>query len=209
MPNTNNYLSVIYGNYAKSNYPKKLACHIHEKYFKSSGRLLDLGCGDGTYARLFAELSYTTNGYDDVNSTNLPFLTETYDYIFCKSVIEHVRDLNVFLSEVFRVLKKDGKLLILTPAWEYNYKDFYNDPTHIRPFHRKGLQDALKLAGFRNVKVEYFYHLPFMWERNYLWFIPKLLSLFSKYKWKDKEETKHRVLLRFSQEVQLLAIASK
>lgn len=231
----NSYQQVIYGNYKPSSYPAKLTEYLCSKFFNvPASVLLDVGCGDGTYVREFGEFVNRVQGIDNtklywyeiqtkshkdtygnhefnINFENgkFPYLDNTFDYVFTKSVIEHVANTSHFLSEIYRVLKRDGKLVVLTPAWEYNYRDFYNDPTHVKPFHRKGLQDALKLNKFREVNAEYFYHLPFMWDRPWLSFIPRFISLFSKWKWRNKEENIHRTLIRFSQEVQLLAVAEK
>jgi len=222
----NNYNEVVYGNYPKSDYPDKLVDYITKNYFSEfSSSLLEIGHGNGTYTQAFKKKSFFLYGIDkdcepadsskhffkkcDIEREAIPFTDNAFEYIFCKSVIEHISNTDNLLSEIYRVLKPNGTLLILTPAWEYNYKDFYNDYTHVKPFHRKGLQDALKIHNFKNVEVKYFYHLPFLWKYPELVIIAKFLSLFSKWKWKDKEETIHRTLIRFSQEVQLLAIAKK
>ena len=195
---------------------------------------LDVGCGDCSYLKKGFWAFHFASGVDanivynrcmvggkieesesyfvnplDFNKDVLPFLDNTYDIVFSKSTIEHVANTDHFLSELYRVLKPGGILMILTPAWEYNYKDFYNDYTHVKPFHRKGLQDALKINGFSGVNVEYLYYLPWLWRRPYLLPLVKFAALFYRLKWQDKEETKHRVNIRFSQEIQLLAIAGK
>ncbi len=241
------YHEVVYGNYPKSEYPRKLAWKLIWDYMKEGRRhstvgtsdgdpILDVGCGDGTYVELFNRYGFSSFGIDskvmlhmdawnyppfeacvvrsrcncsDFNHDLLPYPNESFRYVFTKSVIEHVANTDHFLREVQRVLKPGGKVIILTPAWEYNYKDFFNDYTHVKPFHRKGLQDALKINDFKNVSVEYFYHLPWLWERPYLLPVAKALSLLSGWKWKDKEQTSHRVNIRFSQEVQLLAVGEK
>jgi ubiquinone/menaquinone biosynthesis C-methylase UbiE len=218
-----NYNDIIYTNYPKSNYDKKFIKYLVGHYFPQyNSKILDVGCGNGKYIKLFDENYLLALGIDknvdtnqsflkkcDIEKEVIPYPDNYFDYVFSKSSIEHINNTDNFLSEIYRVLRPRGTLVILTPAWEYNYKDFYNDYTHIKPFHRKGLQDALKIHGFGYIQVDYFYHLPFMWKHPYLSFIPKFLSLFSKWKWKDKEQTKHRPLLRFSQEVQLFASARK
>jgi len=213
------YHDVIYRNYPKSTYPEKLAKYLDDKYLHHNSLIVDLGCGDGTYVRGFAKLGNVTYGLDlnntdypiDLAKDKFPYKDGMFDVVFTKSTIEHLDNPWHFLKECNRILRPGGKLLVLTPSWEYNYKWFYDDPTHVRPFHRKGLQDALKLADFSVVNVKYFYHLPCTWDNP---FMTRLVSWFARlvpdsWRWADKEETRHRVFIRFSKEVQLLAVAGK
>ena len=197
-------------------------------------KILDVGAGDGTYVRCFNSYGFQAYGIEanvnfkyhipsnkivatlnkeilDFNKDKLPYEDNTFDYVFSKSVIEHVYNTEFFLSEIKRVLKPKGKLLILTPAWDYNYRWFYDDPTHVKPFNHKGLQDALRLADFKQVKVKYFYHLPFVWKYTKLgtWITRIIRLLPDEWRWWDWEQQKMNVLIRFSKEVQLLGIAEK
>lgn len=254
------YSEVVYGNYPKTSFPRKLVDYLltkhwpksasdhkyykHESYshFQFSSqpqkvRVLDVGCGNLTYIKEGFRCFHFADGVDtdiiyertlgsklpgtvtevkkrpgaplDFNKNALPFDDNTYDIVFTKSVIEHLTNIDFFLQELKRVLKPNGVLIVLTPAWEYNYKDFFNDYTHVQPFHRKGLQDALKINDFKNVNVQYHYHLPWLWEKPWLLPLAKFLSLFSHWKWQDKDQTKHRINIRFSQEIQLLGVATK
>ncbi len=45
---------------------------------------------------------------------NLPFDSEYADLITLRFVVEHFQDQNKYLSELTRVLKKGGKIIILT-----------------------------------------------------------------------------------------------
>jgi len=223
------YLDVIY-NREEENYPEILVDHLLRNYVgwdSPSGyvgkTLLDIGCGTEIESNLFRKYGLRVNGIDrdwgcydetwryrDLNIDKLPWEYVYFDFIFSKSTIEHIYNTEHLLSEAYRVLKPGGKAIFLTPAWEYNYKWFYDDPTHIKPFCRKGLQDALKIAGFKNVEVEYFYHLPYTWQYDIAKLIPKMIRLLpDNLRWKNEEETEHRVWIRFSKEVQLLAVAEK
>ena len=217
------YLTTIY-NYKKGNYPYILADYLFMQYMVEGYKLLDIGCGVGTYIEQFEKLHMEVYGVDrdishiyhpnlrqcNFEKDRIPFANNSFDYIFCKSTIEHIENVNHLLSEAYRVLVPLGKIIILTPAWEYNYKWFYDDPTHIKPFCRKGLQDALKIAGFNNVNINYFYHLRYTWYFSFLKIIPKLIQLMpNKFRWKDKEETIPNTPIRFSKEVQLLGVATK
>ena len=46
----------------------------------------------------------------------LPFLDGAFDLVLCVETIEHVRDVQLLLSEVRRVLRPDGTLALTTPA---------------------------------------------------------------------------------------------
>lgn len=95
---------------------------------------LDAGCGDGRYVRaLEAELPERITGTDiseriletaraavpraelvQANLESLPFADDTFDLVLCSQVIEHVLDASAGLSELTRVLRRGGVLVIST-----------------------------------------------------------------------------------------------
>ena len=98
------------------------------------GRALDLGCGDG---RLGASLAARELVAADVSTVALerarrrlpgaetvlvepdaplPFEDSSFDLVLCAETIEHVRDLQLLLSEVRRVLRPGARLALTTPA---------------------------------------------------------------------------------------------
>jgi SAM-dependent methyltransferase len=92
------------------------------------GIMLDFGCGRKPYKNLFEvdeyigvdiEVSGHQNIKNDVefyyNGKTLPFEDEFFDSIFSSEVFEHVFNLNEIVSELHRVLKKDGYALITFP----------------------------------------------------------------------------------------------
>ena len=97
-------------------------------------RALDLGGGDG---RLGAELAADELTVADVSAAALerargrlpgahlvqlkpdaplPFPDSHFDLVLCANVLEHVHDVQLFLSEVRRVLEPRGTLAVTTPA---------------------------------------------------------------------------------------------
>lgn len=97
-------------------------------------RALDLGCGDG---RLSAELVADQLTIADVSCaalararSRLPEATvlelypdspvtlpdSSHDLVLCAETLEHVRDVQLLLSEARRILRPSGRLAITTPA---------------------------------------------------------------------------------------------
>lgn len=65
--------------------------------------------------------------YDyDLNSP-LPLYDEYYDCIWCGEVIEHIFNTDLFINEMYRLLKKNGHLVLTTPnvsAWHERIASF-------------------------------------------------------------------------------------
>ena len=102
--------------------------------------LLDLGCGDGSFTikaatKLGASKIYGIDIYDenilkarakgiemrkyDLNN-ELPFPDGSFDVVLASHVIEHLDNTDSFLSEIHRILKINGYLIMATPnlaAW--------------------------------------------------------------------------------------------
>ena len=232
-----NYLKVIYftDEYSENMYPQKLCNYISENYFRkpmgneegSYGKLLDIGSGKGNHLVGFHRCGYEVYGLDkrkecvevlkdftikecEIEKDSFPYEDNTFDWVFSKSVLEHVWNTDNFMYETLRVLKPGGIVLLMTPAWESQYKLFWDDYTHVKAFTRKSLQNAMRISGFQNVKVTLFLQLPFIWKYPYLRFITKIISLLpDSLKWKDHEQSDARKLIRFSKEKMLLAVGEK
>ena len=229
----NSYLSDIYAKeeYAEDLYPQKLCNFLYQNFLVSrgveKGVLLDIGSGKGNQLVGFGRNNFECFGIDkreecvdildsfdirecDLESEELPFDSNYFDVLFTKSVIEHVFNTEHFLKESNRVLKPGGVLIVLTPDWKSQFRSFYDDYTHIKPFTKKGLRAAISQNGFKEIYCDYFLQLPFIWKYPFLKFIPKIIGLLP-YAWRfsDVEEKKSRVMIRFSQEKMLLAIAIK
>jgi methionine biosynthesis protein MetW len=150
--------------------------------------ILDIGCYDGTFLSLVKNrnnnfygleasdwgverskqkgIKVTQYFFDD--KTQLPYENEFFDVIVAGEIIEHIYDTDFFLSEISRILKPDGKLLISTP----NIASFgrrllllfginpvielspneQSSSGHIRYFTFKSLRSLLRKHNFRTVE---------------------------------------------------------
>ncbi len=55
----------------------------------------------------------------------LPFDPESFDFVHCFTVLEHVTDVETCIDEMLRVIKPDGRIIINTPNYAYPYEGHY------------------------------------------------------------------------------------
>jgi SAM-dependent methyltransferase len=148
--------------------PGPPAPHLRE-FVRSLGhveRALDLGCGDG---RLTAELDAAEVTAADVSpvalgrarrrlpeatlvelepDAPLPFADGLFDLVLSTETIEHVRDVQLFLSECRRVLTPGGLLAVTTPASRPLVRPPHPLSPHLRLFTGQSLGELLDELGF-------------------------------------------------------------
>lgn len=109
-----------------------------------SGRILDFGGGNKAHYLDHLRIWMNSGKYESVNiaetmeptyliqpDEGLPINEATYDMVLSVNTLEHVYELDATLSELSRVLKKDGQIVLAVP---YLYRihgcpDDYNRPT--------------------------------------------------------------------------------
>jgi ubiquinone/menaquinone biosynthesis C-methylase UbiE len=136
-------------------------------------RALDLGCGDGA---LTAELDAAHPTAADVSSVALerargrlgpearlvelepdaplPFGDGEFDLVLCAETIEHVRDLQLLLSELRRVLRPGGTLAVTTPASRALMRPPHPLSPHLRFLTRRSLRQLLGELAFEVRSLE-------------------------------------------------------
>lgn len=84
--------------------------------------------------------------------TNLPLKSNSVDVIFCSEVLEHIKDYRKALKEIYRVLRKKGKLILTVPVYR-RYWSFDDEFVgHFRRFEPGGFKDELRKTGFRIIE---------------------------------------------------------
>lgn len=95
----------------------------------------------------YTAMDLSPEAYDFVkckreNVLNLSFKDNSFDVVLSNHVIEHVEDENKFMSEVLRVLKPGGKLLLNIPIYFDTQKSFENPDIVTREDRRKFYGDS-------------------------------------------------------------------
>ena len=88
-----------------------------EKYMKPAQRHLDIGCGDGYLlkrSKSEERFGLDTLLGDEVHH-HLDFPDSYFDYVTMLAVIEHMASPAELLTEIGRVLRPEGRLVITTP----------------------------------------------------------------------------------------------
>lgn len=81
-----------------------------------------------------------------------------YDGIYARHVAEHFfpAELEVLLGNIYRILKKGGKLILVFPDMRNIHVamyGFWNDTTHARPYTGEGLIKMLEDEGFKIIRA--------------------------------------------------------
>lgn len=87
---------------------------------------------------------------------NLKFRSGTFDQVLLLEVIEHIKPQKTFavFSEIYRVLKPEGKLIVSVPVNEHLEKLIPSNPnSHMRIYSEEVIRSELRLSGFSIEKV--------------------------------------------------------
>jgi len=219
-----NYLKVVYNENIRpyTKYPSQLCNYLFQRFdMKKGDKILDVGCGRGDFLKGFKSLRLEVFGLDcqkshseilegievryvNVENNPFPFDSETFDFVFSKSVIEHLWTPDNFIRESYRVLKPGGRIIIMTPDWHSQRHIFYDDFSHVHPYTQISVRDMLKIYNFQDVKSEIFYQLPILWKYPWLKIFSKCLQIFGPVKkiYKNK-------FIRWSRELMVLGTGVK
>ena len=108
----------------------------------------------------YPELAGRISSYD---GDNIPFADNSLDIVLMFDVIEHIKDIDKFLSaQVRRVLKPRGRLIFQTPnkitniPWEVISHRSLNEWKKFHPSLQtlKSLKRLLEKTGFKNIRIE-------------------------------------------------------
>jgi len=213
-----NYVEVAYQEEKKpyGTYTMELAKHLVDIFHLDDYEsFLDCGCGRGEMMYAFKEMGYTSKGIDisdfckdtiivNFETDSFPFPDNTFDIVFSKSVLEHISNAENYMAEMKRVLKPGGRLILLVPDWETQYKIFYYDPTHVHPYTKQSIEALLHMYEYKEIVCEKLIQLPSVWKRPLLKGVCCFLQMFGPV----KKIYKHK-FHRWSRELMVLGTGKK
>jgi len=97
---------------------------------------------------LFREKYGITTALCNITSQRLDLESESAGAVLCFHVIEHLQDPDILLKEIYRVLKSNGILFLVTPDWRKQYKSFWRDPKHVHPYDKISIARILRIYRF-------------------------------------------------------------
>ncbi|MBW7676533.1 class I SAM-dependent methyltransferase [Chryseobacterium chendengshani] len=148
---------------------RRLFMLLNDEFISSNVIVLDFSPSRSLYRKMKKrkEISYYSSDFENefladycYDITNIDAQDQKFDLITCYHVLEHITEDQRAMSELFRVLKDNGTLLVQTPfkkgeiyedqnitSEEERLKHFgQND--HVRIYSVLGLENRLKKAGF-------------------------------------------------------------
>ena len=139
---------------------KGLYKNISELMNAINGDVLDIGCGQKPYENLCKCDKYIGLELDTLENRNykkadyfydgksFPFKNSNFDSIILNQVFEHVFNPDIFLKEINRVVKINGRLLMSVPfVWSE-----HEQPFDFARYSSFGMKSLLKRYGFEVIE---------------------------------------------------------
>jgi SAM-dependent methyltransferase len=134
---------------------------VYSKYYK--GILVDLGCGEAPHKNYFLQYVNQYIGVDWTNTLHnskadiisdlnkeIVVKDNFADTIISLSVMEHLCEPQIFLNESYRILKKDGTIILGVP-WMWWIHEAPHDYFRYTPY---GLKYMFEKAGYKDIQVQ-------------------------------------------------------
>lgn len=140
----------------------------------------DIGCGGGSFLDFVSGVASQIIGIEPTEAFRKKLQAKGYhayayteeafkdyrnkvDIITSFDVIEHVENPRIFMEECYKLCKIGGKIVIGTPteqpimrmALGKEYDSFLFSTQHLWVLNKESLEQAAKLAGFKNIEIKY------------------------------------------------------
>jgi len=154
-------------------------CHWILRYFSPylGPNIVEIGAGAGTFSQLLLDHPGTTRlvlfeaainlcsglrkRFKDgrvslhCSTFNPSELVKVPDSVVLVNVLEHVREDERLLREIWESLRKGGSLLLFVPAFQSNYGSLDEAFGHHRRYSKRDLRRKIERAGFQIQELRY------------------------------------------------------
>ncbi|MBU0650831.1 class I SAM-dependent methyltransferase, partial [bacterium] len=141
-----------------------------QKFIPKDSVTLDLGAGYCDFINnISSKEKHALDAYSDLDKYAEPnvnkhkkdcsdlgdFQDNYFDIIFASNIFEHLNneDITKTLTECRRIMKENGKLIIIQPNFKYAYREYFDDFTHQNIFTHISLSNLLKTYNFKINKI--------------------------------------------------------
>tara|TARA_B100000780_G_scaffold95022_1_gene66225 strand:+ start:896 stop:1732 length:837 start_codon:yes stop_codon:yes gene_type:complete len=198
---------------------RKIINNIIDLKMDKNFSILEIGSGNGTFVKLCEDQEINITGseadhdqyinlknkYKNILKVSLPFNEEEtnvfkkYDIIIFNDVFEHLKDLNIVLIQLKKILNKDGYLIINIPStdglffkisrllYKIGFKSFHNrlwqkglNSPHISFFNKNNLSQLLRKFSYELLFTQRvnFFDRTEIYKRIYSTYKNKFLCIF-------------------------------
>ncbi|MFH1868406.1 MAG: glycosyltransferase [Candidatus Omnitrophota bacterium] len=157
---------------------QNLAAYLVRSLKKSRPAILDIGSGTGSVLLTLNRLGKASGidiseraisfckkrGILDVAqcpAENIRYPSKSFDIVTCLDILEHTADTAEVLSEVKRLLRDNGKVILTVPAFAFLWSQHDEALCHLRRYDKKTLSLELREAGLRIERMGYFFFISF------------------------------------------------
>ena len=145
---------------------------------KSTGQILDVGCGTGAFLATMQHADWKCSGIEPEENARKKaqelyglqvmkenefynFPSEAFDAITLWHVLEHVHDLHPYIQQLRKLLAPGGKLFIAVPNYTsadekiyHEYWAAYDVPRHLYHFPPKAMEQLMDKHGLKIEKMK-------------------------------------------------------
>lgn len=142
--------------------------------------IVDVGCGCGNVLSKLQSWGYKNAAGIDVSTTalefcremglknvflsqenKLPFKNESIDVAVCLDVLEHIKNDSGYLGELWRILKPNGRIIMMVPAHRFLWSYHDEHLGHYRRYSKAAIRERFLAAGFPALRISYIHALCF------------------------------------------------
>lgn len=191
----------------------RLAVPYHHVADRVGGTVVDVGCGSGHGLPILraggargvigldwdptvvqrARAAHATDTVEVVEAdlTDLPLVNDTFDMVVSSHVVEHIAEDDLFLSELVRITRPGGHVVVCTPNRRTFRRPDAPDPVHpghVREYDPQQLLARLEGAGARVTELLGVHHVPGVTSRLRAGVGPDATSMLADSPWRSALE---------------------